>query len=140
MPSVCEDLREGVLRLCAFSQPPNSAWVLGCSLRARGLSAWPCQQWLAGFLQSFLELHRKRGYVELLLQHLCPRGSSPGADAEDVPGEAGEMRNSCRSRFPFFTPFSSSLLPPLFALHTCYKLALAETDGYRQEMSLYSML
>lgn len=60
---------------------------------------------------------------------------NPRADAEDAPGEAGEMRNSCQSRFPLFTPFPSSIRPPSwFALHRCYELALQKqmaTGGRR---------
>lgn len=74
---------------------------------------------------------KRRGHIKLLLQHvlLCPGVLNPRADAEDEPGEAGEMQNSCGSRFLLFTPFPSSSLSPTHML----RISPAETDGYRQE-------
>lgn len=35
-----------------------------------------------------------------------------------------KWETAVRADLPYFTPVSSSLLPPQFALHTCYELAL----------------
>lgn len=103
--------------ISARLQPELVCWVL------RATGSRDCS------LQHFCSTTQscRRGHRKLLLQHVlhCPGVFNPRSNAEDEPGEAGEMRNSCGSRFLLFTPFPSSILPPSqFALHTCNKLAL----------------
>lgn len=100
---------------CGFSVPKFS---ISAGLQPEQTCA-ECPQLLALEIVAFsisaaLLTPAKEDTENCCLQHvlLCPGVFNARADAEDEPGEAGEMQNSCGSRFLLFTPFTSSLLPP----------------------------
>lgn len=68
---------------------------------------------VASSISAVLPRPAKEDTENCCLQHvlLCLGVFNCRADAEDECGEAGEMQNSCGSRFLLFTPFTSYLLP-----------------------------
>lgn len=115
-------------------QPPNSTSMMGCSLNTCAECPAPLALEIGAcsISAALPRAAEEKGTQTCCFSMFhCPGVFNARSNAEDEPGEAGEMQNSCGSRFLLFTQLPSILPPSQFAPHVL-QISPAETDGYRQ--------